>query len=145
MIPDFYDGKFLPEGDHLATWGEVVRKFGGNACRRGLCDRLGAFLLKAKRCGFRKVYLFGSFISAKEEPGDVDLLWVYERDLDIATIARECQDLLSYTTMKAREKWDMFCCTDDPFAINYLMKAWRVDKGPARTPRGVILLEIGDL
>jgi hypothetical protein len=145
MIPDFYDGKFLPDGDHNATWAEVVQRFGINARRKRFCDRLINFLLQAKRCGFLRVYLFGSFISAHDDPGDVDLLWVHKRDLDKAQLARDCQDLLDYSTMKAREDWDMWCCSDDPVVISYLMAEWHKDKGPERTPRGAILLQLGEL
>jgi len=145
MIPDFYDGSFLPVGDHSAVWEEVVEKFGGTATRKGFCDRLIKFLRQAKKCGFLKVYLFGSFISAKDDPGDVDLLWVHRQNLDKSALAQECRDLLDYELMKAREDWDMWCCSNDPFVINYLMDGWRIDKGPKKTPRGVILLELGSL
>jgi len=145
MIPNFYDGRFLPEGDHAATWNEVVERFGGNPKRKGFCDRLVRFLRTAKRCGFLRVYLFGSFISAKDNPGDVDLLWIHERDLDKSRLAKECQDLLDYPLMKDREDWDMFCCSDDPFVINYFMDCWRKDKGAEKKPRGVIILSLGEL
>lgn len=145
MIPEFFDGKFLPDGDHVATWEEVADRFGANPKRRGFCERLIQFLRQGKRCGFLKVYLFGSFISANDDPGDVDLLWVHRKDLDKSLLPRRCQELLDYQIMKAQEGWDMWCCSDDPFVINYLMAAWRKDKGPDRTPRGVILLELATL
>lgn len=142
MIPPFYDGNLLPDGDHLATWGEIVERFGGNPRRQGLCDRLIGFLRQARRCGFLRVYLFGSFISAKDDPGDVDLLWIHEQNLDRGRLSKECSDLLDYPMMKERVNWDMFCCSDDPFVINYLMTGWRKDKSAERKARGVILLEL---
>ena len=145
MLPAYYDGKFLPEGDHPATWEEVCQRFGWNDKRRGFCDRLFAFLRRAKRCGFLRVYLFGSFVSAEDDPGDVDLLWVYTENLNFDLLAEECRELLNYTTMRAREGWDMFCCSDNAFVINYLVDGWRRDKSPERKPRGVIILDLRQL
>jgi hypothetical protein len=145
MLPAFYDGKFLPDGEYLATWEEVVERFGGNATRQGFCDRLITFLQQAKRCGFLKVYLFGSFISAKDDPGDVDLLWVHIQNLNYDRLSRECHEPVDYGLMKAREGWDMWCCSDEPFVSNNLMDGWRKNKGPGRQPRGVILLDLSEL
>src|SRR3979409_216273 len=97
MIPAFYDGYFLPDGEHPATWREVVDRFGGTARRRAVCDRLLRFLEEAKHCGFLRVYLFGSFISAKDDPGDVDLLWVHRQNLNYDLLSRECHELLRGT------------------------------------------------
>jgi predicted nucleotidyltransferase len=146
MIPEFYDGNFLPDGEYVATWDEVVARFGGNERRKGFCDRLLTFLRQAKLCGFLKVYLFGSFISAKSDPGDVDLLWIHRQNLNYDLLSQECHELLvEYPVMKAREGWDMFCCSDDAVIIDNFMAAFRKDKAPGRKPRGVILLELRDL
>jgi hypothetical protein len=145
MLPAFYDDRFLPDGEHLATWGEVVERFGGNARRKSFCDRLITFLQRAKRCGFLRVYLFGSFISAKDDPGDVDLLWIHRQNLNYDLLSRQCHELVDYPLMRAREGWDMFCCSDDPFVISNLMDGWRKDKAPGRQPRGVILLDLREL
>lgn len=143
MIPDFYDGMYLPIGDHPANWNEVAERFGvGNARRESHRNRLAAFIAAARACGFVKVYLFGSFISANPNPDDVDLMWVHEVNLDRERLRQECRDLLDYTLMKRREGWDMFSCSNDNFVINYLMEVWRKDKSPDRIPRGVILINL---
>jgi len=142
MLPTYYDGMHLPEGDHLATWDDVIERFSGTDRRRAFCGRLRAILLRAKRCGFLRVYVFGSFVSAKDEPGDVDLLWVYEEGLNIDSLDRDCRDLLNYETMKQREGWDMFCCSNNGFVINYLTEAWRKSRPPESRPRGVIIIEL---
>src|SRR5262249_1981785 len=113
MIPDFHDGLHLPDGDHPATLQEVRQRFGAGGQRQEFCTLLEDFVEQAAECGFVKVYLFGSFISGKPVPGDVDLMWVYERDLDLETLSPECRDLLDYNLMRTRVGWDMFCCSDD--------------------------------
>jgi predicted nucleotidyltransferase len=143
MIPDFYDGNFLPDGEYVATWDEVVERFGSNAKRRGFCDRLIAWLRRAKRCGFSRVYLFGSFISAKNDPGDVDLMWIHKQNLEYDSLSKDCHELVETDMLRRREGWDMYCCPDDPIVIDGFLTVWRKDKG--RRPRGVILLELRDL
>jgi predicted nucleotidyltransferase len=145
MLPAYYDGMYLPPGDHVATWDDVVERFCVNEKRQSFCRRLRAFLVRAKHCGFVKVYLFGSFISAKDDPGDVDLLWVHRRNLDYDTLRGECRELVDYSGMKEREKWDMFCCSDDEVTIDYFMCAWHTDKSPAKKQRGVIVIQLGTI
>jgi predicted nucleotidyltransferase len=144
MIPDFYDGVFLPEGEHEATWDEIDVRFGQSSDqRKSLSARLKQFLDIAQGCQFIKVYIFGSFTSAKpKEPSDIDLLWVYREGLNLDSLSFECRQLLNYTAMKEREKWDMFCCSDDPFCVTYMLSGWRKDKNAERTPRGMVLIHL---
>lgn len=145
MIPEFYDGIYLPDGDHQATWPEVQEKFGVGQPRETHCRRLEAFLQAARNCGFVRVYLFGSFISGKPAPGDVDLLWVYQKGVEITQLRQECRDLLNYGLMKEREGWDMWCCSNDDFVINYLLEGWRADKSLRKIRRGIVIIELSSL
>jgi hypothetical protein len=139
MIPDFYDDEFLPDGDHEATWIEVEEKFGASESRKRLCDHMSRFIQIARGCGFKSVYLFGSFISTKECPNDIDLMWVYRGEY--GKLRQECQELLNYEKMKAQWDWDMWCCSDDPDIISDLLSGWRRNK--ARTKhRGIIKIDL---
>jgi hypothetical protein len=65
----------LPEGEHEATWDEVVDRLGWTARRRQLLDGLAEAveLLAAAGCG--RLWLNGSFVTAKHEPVDFDACW----------------------------------------------------------------------
>jgi hypothetical protein len=139
MLPNFYDGMYLPDGDHVATWSEVRERFGNGEPRQTFCDRLDKFLEWAKRCNFVSVYLFGSFISAVDGPGDVDLLWVYN---EIDELSASCRELISYENMKRNEGWDVFCCSNDDFTIKYLLEGWRSDKRDREKRRGVVIIDL---
>jgi len=65
----------LPEGAHEATWEEVIDRFGWNQRRRRLIDGLGEALLLLAGAGCSRVWLNGSFVTAKEEPADFDAVW----------------------------------------------------------------------
>lgn len=75
MIPPFDDSGRLPAGEHPATWEEVVDRFGWNQRRRQLLDGLGEALELLATAGCRRVWLNGSFVTTKDEPGDVDVCW----------------------------------------------------------------------
>lgn len=65
----------LPEGEHEATWEELVERFGWNRRRRQLLDGLADALESLSDAGCRRVWLNGSFVTSKDEPGDFDACW----------------------------------------------------------------------
>ena len=73
MIPAFDpDTGNLPAGEHRARWDEIVERFGYTPWRRKLLDGLEAALASLRAAGCDRVYLDGSFVTAKEEPADFD-------------------------------------------------------------------------
>ncbi|HXH59113.1 DUF6932 family protein [Iamia sp.] len=75
-IPPF-DGStgVLPVGEHEAGWDEIQLRFGWNPRRRQLLDGLAEGLTILAGAGCTKVWLNGSFVTAKDEPGDFDAVW----------------------------------------------------------------------
>ena len=79
----------LPELDHLgelpawrtrATLAEVAQRFGSATGLRGACTRRLAHLYElARRTGYlQRFIVFGSYITAKPSPNDVDVILVLE-------------------------------------------------------------------
>jgi hypothetical protein len=64
----------LPPGEHTVTWEEVVDRFGWNRRRRQLLDGLAEALALLADAGCTRVWINGSFVTAKEEPGDFDVV-----------------------------------------------------------------------
>ena len=75
MIPDFDDSGNLPPGRHRATWEEFASRFGTNDHRRQLLSGMKRMFLSLRRYGCRRAYMDGSFVTAKEYPGDYDGCW----------------------------------------------------------------------
>lgn len=75
MLPDFDIHGNLPPGIHEAAWTDIVERFGGTPWREHLLAGLKLALDALKAAGCRRVYLNGSFITAKDEPGDFDGCW----------------------------------------------------------------------
>lgn len=76
MLPSFdpVSGR-LPDGEYEVQWQEVVERFGWNPRRRQLPDGLAEAIELLAAAGCRRVWLNGSFVTTKEEPGDFDVCW----------------------------------------------------------------------
>ena len=75
MIPPFDNHGLLPTGIHEATWSEVVSRFGGSDRRLALLAGLNRALTVLRSAGCKRVYIDGSFVTAKVEPEDFDACW----------------------------------------------------------------------
>lgn len=75
MIPEFDECGNLPPGIHRATWTEIVTRYATSSRRRDLLDGLLDALRSLKTAGCGVAYLDGSFVTAKEHPGDFDACW----------------------------------------------------------------------
>jgi hypothetical protein len=76
-IPRFDANGNLPPGVHKATVRQVVRRFGWNGRRRRVCAGLEEALANLVGAGVERVWIDGSFVTAKELPNDVDGCWDY--------------------------------------------------------------------
>jgi hypothetical protein len=76
VIPAFEsDTQKLPPGIHEASWDEFVERFGYTRQRQRLLDGLRAALDALARAGCKRVWVDGSFVTAKQVPGDFDACW----------------------------------------------------------------------
>jgi hypothetical protein len=75
MLPAFEATGRLPRGVHPATWPVFVERFGTSAGRREQLMKLEAALRLLRDAGCSRVFVGGSFVTAKSEPADVDVVW----------------------------------------------------------------------
>jgi hypothetical protein len=78
MIPDFRADGYLPEGLHAATEAEIMFRFGAaTKLRRRLALRLRRWIELSRIVSARRLFVDGSFVTAKPEPNDVDaVVWL---------------------------------------------------------------------
>ena len=73
QIPPFRQDGYLPEGVHVSSEAEVIFRFGSsNRRRRRFALRLRRWVDLAKEVGAKRLLIDGSFVTAIEEPHDVD-------------------------------------------------------------------------
>jgi hypothetical protein len=75
MLPPFNADGNLPAGVHRADWDAVMKRFSWTERRLELLSGLETALKPLREAGCRRVYLNGSFVTAKDEPGDIDVAW----------------------------------------------------------------------
>jgi hypothetical protein len=90
-LPAFNEEGDLPPGVHWATLSHVLERFGqGTARRRAVADRLNRiYQLTASTGQLARFVVFGSFITAKAEPNDVDIVLLMEDGFDLASVTGE--------------------------------------------------------
>jgi Family of unknown function (DUF6932) len=75
MIPEWLPNGDLPHGVHFSTWRQIEDRLGFNARRRRLLAGFRRACAELRGAGCRLIYLDGSFVSRKAEPGDFDACW----------------------------------------------------------------------
>src|SRR5712691_6624171 len=88
----------LPAGVHQATMDEVLAQFGsGTAQRQAVTARLRRIyhLAQATR-KLERLILFGSYITARPDPNDVDIILVMRDDFDVQVCDEESRQLFDH-------------------------------------------------
>lgn len=75
VIPVFDQTGNLPSGIYWASWKEFEKRFGTNLRRKELLTGLKRVILVLRKAGCQTVFVDGSFVTAKELPGDFDACW----------------------------------------------------------------------
>ena len=73
MVPNFKKSGLLPAGVHYSFWQEFIKRFGFNEHRQILLKSMEKGFKLLYKNGCENVYIGGSFVTDKPEPGDVDV------------------------------------------------------------------------
>lgn len=103
MLPGFNEFGDLPPGVHAESLEGVLARFGaGSATRQRLASRLDRLYSVAASTGeVRRFVLFGSFITAKEHPNDVDIFLIMEDSFDFGVLSGEARILFDHDAAQA--------------------------------------------
>jgi hypothetical protein len=108
MLPPFTKSGLLPQGQWDCTWAELEAYFGGNSSRKKLLLGLKKVLQALKKSGCQTVWIDGSFVSNKEHPADIDLLYD-EFGLNWDKLAQIEPVLLDLSQSRAAQKAKFGC------------------------------------
>jgi Family of unknown function (DUF6932) len=110
VLPPFDEHGNLPEGVHRATEAEIENRFIEVTPRRKwLGNRLRELLALAKASGkLQRVFLWGSFVTAAEAPGDLDLLLVMSPDFSLEQLTQDCKIVFEHVPARLRFNADVF-------------------------------------
>src|SRR5574341_1673034 len=80
-IPPLRPDGYLPEGVYVCSEAEVIFRFGSSSRRRRrLVLRLRRWVELGRQVGARRLLVDGSFVTAQEEPQDIDSVILLPQD-----------------------------------------------------------------
>ena len=139
-LPSFNEVGDLPPGIHPVSLSEAARRFGiGTARRSVLARRLERMYTLAVSTGHLvRFVVFGSFITGKPEPNDVDVFLLMEDTFDVSILTGELALLFQHGTAQDYFGSSVFWLRraavvgDEEIAVNH----WQVKRDG--TTRGLV-------
>ena len=139
-IPPFRDDGWLPVGHHPATWEEVAARFQGAAGSRraALTAKLLAFRDALRICQVTgTVLLNGSYVSARAEPGDFDILLIAQPEIqEMKSRDARLAVLLDAQEVERLYECSLFYVPSDSDALDDIITLWDVTED--EVPKGSI-------
>jgi hypothetical protein len=110
VLPELTGEGELPPGAHAADWQALQARFGRSSSRRvWLSGRLRAALDVAATNGkLRRVFIWGSFVTAKQAPKDLDILLIMDEDFEVDDLAVAAQAVFDSVRAKLLFESDIF-------------------------------------
>lgn len=104
MLPPFNLEGDLPPGVYPATWAEVLERFGADWGQRGACTRRLAHIYELARRTehLERFVVFGSYVTAKANPNDVDVVLVMDDSFRLENCPMESRGLFDHAVAQAR-------------------------------------------
>lgn len=108
--PELNENGDLPEGIHPASLAHVLARFGWrNSRRRAIGRRLKHIYSQAAKTGhLARFIIFGSFVTDKPEPGDVDIFMIMDDSFEVDQVLREERGIFDHMTAHNYEGASVF-------------------------------------
>ena len=108
--PDFDGNGDLPPGIHQATLAEVIEHFGQNTPQRQIMARRleHIYTLAVGMGHLARFIIFGSFVTTKPHPGDVDIFLLMENSFDVSQVSGEAALIFDHVITQNYEGASIF-------------------------------------
>ncbi|MBI9013898.1 MAG: hypothetical protein JEZ08_16810 [Clostridiales bacterium] len=93
MVLQYDKHGFLEPGIYTLTWEEFYQEFSFSSRRIKLLSGLEKALINFKAANCKHVFIDGSFVTKKVEPGDYDACWFYDPSVNTKKIDKVLLDL----------------------------------------------------
>lgn len=151
-MPDLEDG-VLPEGVHVCSMDEVERAFGRfqrTDRRQQLTATLRRYVEAAQKADTSKaVVIDGSYVTAKDEPGDIDVMLVLKTETNLTEdLSPSEYNVQSKRMVRRLYGFDLFAAVDGSAqyadTVDFLsdMKATEPNPYTSRTRKGIVRVEL---
>jgi Family of unknown function (DUF6932) len=145
-IPDLNENGLLPEGVHETSMEEVRQLFGRfqrTDQRPGLFSKLSRFLEEVRSTGLiAAVIVNGSFVTAKDEPSDIDLILVVRRDHDFDADPKPFEyNVLSKRRVRGRFRFDILVAREGSAEYEQSVNFFQGVRGRPNLRKGVVKVQ----
>ena len=144
VLPEFNSEGELPAGIHLTDWRTFQTRFGTTTLRRiWLFGRLQALVALAAKTGkLSRVFVWGSFVTAKPSPKDLDILLIMNADFETEHIDSPNQTIFDSTRAKLQFEADVFWARES--IGGEILRMWLDTYQISRSfrKRGIVELEL---
>ena len=140
-LPNLNHEGELPEGIHEATISEVIDLFGsGTPQREIVTECLRRIYQLAKETGhLQQLLIFGSYITTKPEPNEIDVVIIFDDNFDMAACSEDVKKLLNHQQAAAEFGASVFWIRPSLLlleTIDEFIAGWQVKRDGTR--RGII-------
>ena len=110
VLPELTADGELPPGVHVADWQEFQSLFCGSSPRRAWLSGRFRTLLELAAIGgeLRRVFVWGSFVTSKPAPRDIDILLIMDEDFEAARMPASAQAVFDSVRAKLLFESDVF-------------------------------------
>jgi hypothetical protein len=120
-IPQFNKYGLLPTGVHECTMAEIEAHFIYNVDRKLIWNEFLRYFEQIREYPeILALYFDGSFVTDREQPGDLDLVIEFEDLYHWRKLSREIPDLFDHATIKQRYRLDVL-------PVARVMMSWQGD------------------
>ncbi len=139
-LPEFNNQGDLPLGVHRVSLAEVIARFGTSTHqRRLLAQRLQRIFSTTQATGYLKHFiLFGSFITSKPEPNDIDVFLIVTNAFEPNKVIGESKIVFNHMGAENYEGASIFWIREEA-AIGgeqAMIEHWQLKRD--KTKRGII-------
>ena len=144
-IPALDERGMLPPGLHNCTLDEIRERFGRfqrTDRRPNLFENLEHFAGEARSAGIVAWLLVdGSFVTAKPDPNDIDLVVVIDDDFDLAATLRPAQyNVVSRRQVRKRYKFNVLAAREGSPELEEYIAFFQQVRGDPDHEKGVLRL-----
>jgi hypothetical protein len=130
-LPEFRADNWLPDGHYTVSWEVVIERFGGTmgSRRAFLTQRLLALrdaLRQHQVSGI--MVLNGSFISARREPNDFDVLLIAPADIQSRKDTEPALEELLDAQKSEEKGYSLFYVSEQSPALEIMRGIWDISK-----------------
>jgi hypothetical protein len=140
-LPAFSASGELPAGVHQADLGEVLSRFGGGTPARRRCTAVLRHVLElAARTGeLDRLVVFGSYVTDKPAPNDVDVVLIMNRGFEPDDAPEECRVLFDHLRAQQELGASVFWVTPANIigmTLAEFIQGWQLTR--EKTLRGIV-------